>query len=314
MSRAELPVAETLRDSLARGDDRLVASRPILAMLVGQRDHSLFAEHIVARVRAMLVSLAGQLLRAQADAIGARSQEEFVAEHRARLVERLTGQPDLLDQIHALAIEWHLATDMEARLTLDPVLSPLLQDLVGNGDPEIASVAMAALSAQARFAQSQRRMEIALAELPADLFHDALVAWRESNDAPGSDVLERAEKRLRDEFDEGNSRLSLFSRLVMALGDTAGAALQVEFAGVGLFLSALAIRSGQPRAMAATSSNPQLIARLILGLRAAGLKPAEVEAQVLRILPDAELVPDLDSIGIREAAQWLAAANTSGAV
>ncbi|MXP28546.1 hypothetical protein GRI58_06895 [Porphyrobacter algicida] len=312
MSRAELPVADALRGSLARGDDRLMASRPILAMLVGQRDHSLFAEHIVARVRAMLVSIATQLLRAQADAIGESGKDEFVANRRSELVQRLAGQRHLLDQLHALAIEWHLATDLEARLTLDPVLSPLLQDLVGNGDPEIASVAMAALSAQARFAQSQRRMEIALAELPADLFHEALIAWRELSNAPLSDVLERAEKRLRDDFDEGSSRISLFSRLVMALGDMASSALQVEFAGVGLFLSALAIRSGQTREMVTSSTNPQLIARLILGLRAAGLKPTEVEAQVLRILPEAELVPDLDSIGIREAARWLAAANDAG--
>lgn len=308
LSRAELPVAQTLRGSLARGDERLAESRPILTMLVNQRDHSLFAEHIVVRVRAMLNGLAGQLLRAQADAVGERSQDSFVAQHRERLMQRLSRHPALLDHLHALALEWQATCDLEARLSLDPVLSPLLQDLVGNGDPEIASVAMASLSAQARFAQAQRRMDIALGELPADLFHDVLVIWSELDASQPSDMLERAEQRLREDFDEGGSRIALFARLTMALGDTVSAALQIEFAGVGLFLSALASLSGQTRSAAAASTNPQLAGRLILGLRAAGLRPADVEAQALRILPEGGVPLGLDSIGIREAAEWLAAA------
>lgn len=306
MTRAEQPVAEALRAAMARGDRMLARSRPVLAQMVVLHDHSLLAEDIVARVRAMLAALAAELLRRQAEAAGEKAREEFIAVHADELVERLAAQGELVAHLHALAHEWRLAVRLEAGQALDPVLSPLLQELVGHADADLASAAMACLAAQARFAQTQRRMELSLTELPADLFHEVLLAWRTFAGEPASAATAQADERLRQDYEEGAGRLALIARLVTSLDARLPDALQIERAGTALFLTALALRSGQSREQAALSSNPQLAARLVLGLRAAGLRPLNVETQALRIFPDIRLPFDLDSIGTREAAEWLA--------
>ena len=67
---------------------------------------------------------------------------------------------------------------LQARSGIDPVLTPLVQDLVASKDGSVASLAMAVLASQARFQQHYRRMELPLRELPGDLFHQALVLLR----------------------------------------------------------------------------------------------------------------------------------------
>lgn len=305
MTRAEQPAAEALRGAMARGDLLAVRSRSVLSQLVVLKDHSLLAEDTIARVSGMLGSLSAELLRRQAEAAGKKTQGEFVALHSDLLVERLAGNGELLAHLQALALEWKLVGELEISLAMDPVVSPLLQGLVGHEDADIASAAMASIAAQARFAQSQRRMSLPLAELPADLFHSILLDWRSFVGEPGSDAVLQAEKRLRAEYDEAATRLSLLSRLTTLFVGASQSSLQIEQAGVALFLSVLSARSGQSREQAALSTNRQLVARLILGLRAAGLRPAEVEEQTLRIFPEVRLPPDLDSIGTREAAEWL---------
>ena len=76
-------------------------------------------------------------------------------------------------------------------------------------------------------------------------------------------------------------------------------------AGVALFLSALALRSGQPRDIVAVSTNVRQQARLALGLRAAGLKPQDIEAQLLRLHPESMPPGGLADIGTREALDLL---------
>lgn len=307
MAEAEWPEGDALRAALARGDRALGRIGPILGHLLSTRDQSLFSDAIVARVRGMLIHLAWQVLRVQAEATGHRGREQFAAEHGEALAEYFFASPLLVAHCHALALEWRLASGLEEDSALDPVLSPLMQTLIGHEDTQIASAAMAALAAQARFAQAQRRMELPVAELPADLLHETLLAWRAFNDNERSDALTRAEGKLRADFHEGAGRLSLLDRVITILGPRgANAALTIDHGGVALFLSALALRSAQSRDTVALATNEQQAARLALSLRAAGLKPLDVEAQLLRIHPD-ELPPrGLEQIGTREAAQLLA--------
>lgn len=314
MAETEWPEGDALRVALARGDRALGRTAPILGHLLSARDQSLFSDAIVARVRGMLIHLAWQILRIQAEATGRKGREQFAAEQGESLAEHFFASPLLVAHCHALAMEWRLAAALEEEGALDPVLSPLMQTLIGHQDTQIASAAMAAMAAQARFAQAQRRMEMPLAELPGDLLHEALLAWRSFNRDERSDALTRAEGKLRSDFDERAGRLSLLGRLVTTLGAGASAALAIDQGGVALFLSALALRSGQSRDIVALATNEQQAARLALCLRAVGLKPQEVEAQLLRIHPH-ELPPQgLEQIGTREAAQLLAQATSLGLV
>lgn len=153
---------------------------------------------------------------------------------------------------------------------------------------------MAALAAQARFAQAQRRMELPLRELPGDLFHETLLAWRRYCGEGRGDAVTRAETKLRQGFDESHGRLSLFARLVG--GQEGPAALIPEDAGAGLFFTALAARSGQTRELAVLSSHARQTVRLALGLRAAGLEPSRIDEVLLRIHPGAAPVAGLETV------------------
>lgn len=299
------PEGVALRDALSRGDTMLARSGPILSHLLSDADRSLFTDEIVARIRGMLTDLAKRLLRVQADATGSRARDEFVAQQLGGLTQALVASPALVSHCHALAIEWLAIARLEETASLDPVLSPMLQDLIGHDDPAIASTAMATIAAQTRFTRAQRRLELPLAELTGDLFHDLLLSWREYNHAELSSALERAEVRLREGYDEAGGRTALLSRMVSALGKDAQDALFLDRAGIPLFVTALSARTGQSRDLAAFALNEGQSARLALGLRAAGMKVPDVERQLLRIHPDSIPPAELDQIGTREAAQMI---------
>jgi hypothetical protein len=201
-------------------------------------------------------------------------------------------------------VEWQLTERLQGRLALDPVLSPLLQSLIASPDAGIAGGGMALLAAQARFVQAQRRMQLPLAELPADLFHLVLQVLRTA-EVP-AEVCARAEAALRTGFDEGRSRLGLMSRLIMALGGGAVAALSVGHAGVGMFLTALALGSGLDRDAACLATNETQFARLALALRAAGARHEVVEEQFLALHPETSLPEGFDQLGADRAAALLA--------
>jgi hypothetical protein len=222
--------------------------------------------------------------------------------------EALAASPELLAHCHALAIEWQLANRLEARSGIDPVLSPLVQALVASDDAAVASAAMGLLAAQVRFMQQQRRMELPLGELPADLFHAALTIWREHAPAADPAALDECETALRSRFDESASRIGLLSRLVTAMGNGARAALSVSHAGVALFLSALSQATNQHRDLAVVSTNDRQLARLALALRAAGLKPGEIEEQFAYLHPDVALPAGFDTLRADRAAAMLSAA------
>ncbi|QKG71649.1 hypothetical protein [Erythrobacter mangrovi] len=304
--------AAALRDALARGNAILARVGPILTHLLATPDTSLFSDELVARIRAMCLDLSSQVLRAQAEATGEAGREAFAERHGEALAEHFFSSPQVLSHCHALALEWQLSARLEAQYGMDPVLSPVLQQLIASADSSQASAAMAALAAQARFAQSQRRMELPLGELPGDLFHELLLGWRAFNGPRRSDAMVRAEAKLRNGFDESAGRLALLARLIAGMGDHAREALDIEQAGVPLFLTALATGSRQSRSMAVLSTNAKQSARFALGLRAAGLSGVEIENQVLRLHPSAEPIRGLESLEPGEAAQMLAEAGTLG--
>lgn len=286
MPRSDRETGETLADALARSDRDLGRVVPILGHLLSTPDQSLFSEEIVARVRGMISDIAWQMLRAQAEAAGQSGRAAFAERHGEALAEHLQGSAELLSHCHALALEWQLANRMEAQYGLDPVLAPLVQSLVASTNQVTSGAAMAALTAQARFAQAQRRMELPMAELSADLFHETVMAWRAWNGPGSSDVLVRAEAKLRNSYDEGSGRLALFARLIAGIPGEDRRPLAIDFAGVGLWLTALSARTGQSREKAVLATNPRQSARLAVILRAASCNQQEIDDTLLRLHPD----------------------------
>lgn len=307
--RSDIDVEDVLSYELAHGDVVLDTVAPVLAHLLANHDHSLFSDEIVSRVRGMLEDLARQVVATRDGSPGDDDPDtrSAASEDAGRLVDKLAGEFELLRHCHALALEWQLTTRLEARNAIDPVLSPLVQALVASDDPSTASTAMALLAAQARYVQQQRRMELPLGELPADLFHLVLSRWREGvGDASGPETNE-AEGRLRESYDESVSRIGLLSRLVTGMGAGVSAALSLPHAGVALFLSALAKASNQQRDLVVISTNDRQLARLALALRAAGLKPKDVEEQFVYLHPEVALPDGFETLRADRAAAILAA-------
>lgn len=290
-----------LRAALVRGDRLLDRSGPALEHLLGIGNRSLLSDAVVAQVGAMLADLAERL----ASAIGDGTQGDLAKS----ICDRLTRHEQLRRHCQSLALEWRLALLLEDQLALDPVLSPSFSVLVGGGDALISPLAMATLAAQTRFAQTSRRMELPLEELPAELFHEALEIARHEL-GPGDPTAKRGEARLRAAYDEGASRLALMARLVSGVDVREYRLFAVEEAGVALWLSALSASSGENRDVTACAAGDPSLGRLLLTMRAAGVASAEAERQVLSIHPDADLPRGLQDIGTREAAIWLVEARS----
>ena len=297
-------VESVLRDELAYGDAAIATIAPILRHLLANNEHSVFSDEILARIRGMTGDIARQLLIEYETVAENAEPRQHAPEAVAALVEGLIGHGGFLAHIHGLALEWQLTERMQARLALDPVLSPLLQALIASSEPAVSSAAMALLAAQARFATNQRRMQLPFGELPGDLLHSALLALR--GVVAEEEVATRTEQSIRSRYDESRSRLGLISRLVAGMGGGATAALSITHAGVGIFLSALALASGQDRDMAVLSTNEGQLARLALALRASGMKPQSIEEQFDSLHPEVALPAGFEQLGADSAAALLA--------
>ena len=301
-------VESALREELAQEDAAAATVAPILRHLLANEGNSLFSDEIIARVRGMVADVAEQLFDQLALAAGDTERRDGAPDDISALTGALVANPAFLGHVHALAVEWQLTERLQSRLALDPVLSPLVQALIASSDAATAALAMNLLASQARFGQAQRRMKLALAELPGDFLHSALTAMRTVTETePEADQrAAAAEAAIRRAYDEGRSRLGLISRIVMNMGGGAVAALSVGHAGVAIFLSALAIGSGQDRDVVALSTNEAQAARLLLGLRASGLKPEAVEQQFLALHADIAPPEGFERLGADRAAAILA--------
>ena len=308
-------IDDVLRQELAQGDAQIASIAPILRHLLANDEHSVFGDEVIARVRGMLADVARQLLDALAAARGDADDRDHPVTEIDALVIALSGIAGFLTHAHALALEWQLTERLQARLALDPVVSPLLQALIASNEPPTAAAAMALLAQQARFAQNQRRMQLPLSELPGDLFHGTLITLQNHahTDPAGAAPVDQAVAQIRKEFDEGRNRLGLISRLVAGMGGGASAALSIPHAGTAIFLSALAMASGHDRDLAVLSTNEGQVARFALALRAAGLKPQAIDEQFAALHPEVTLPGGFEQLGTDRAAALLAHASAYSA-
>ncbi|MEL7197207.1 MAG: hypothetical protein AAGL10_02740 [Pseudomonadota bacterium] len=294
-----------LRTQLAKGDRALSGVAPVLSHMLASSGHALVNEDVVARLRGMLSDCARQLIdAAQTDAALVRpdqSQVDSLADHFAE-------NGPILSHLYTLAMEGHLASRLEQQSSLDPMLSPLLQELIASDQNELADLAMVTLAAQSRFIQAQRRMVFPITELPARLFHAILESWQDwtRNSGKADGMSEQAAAvTLRSSYDEASTRLALLTRLTGAMRNGAIVGLELEHAGLSLFATCLATLTRQPRDLAILACHDRQAARLALGLRASGLDQTTIERQFLLLVPGERLPRDLDHIDPAKAANLL---------
>lgn len=281
---------------------------PILRHLLRSDNNSIFSDEIVARVRGMFVDVARQLVIALAEAAGHAEPEGWAHEAAEELAHVLAENPAFLEHFHTLALEWQWTVRLERSRGVDPVLPPLLQSRMADPDAQASAGAMNLLAAQARFCQSQRRMQLPLGELPGDLVHIALVTLRAhvGLDASAEAYALIAERGVRARIDETRSRLAQMGRALDAMGDKASDALDVEKAGVALFITALARGSGLSREAAIMAMVESQLPRFVLALRACGLASAIVTRAAQVFHPDANVPQGFADISPAEAAALLA--------
>ncbi|MDF2638530.1 MAG: hypothetical protein K0R64_1514 [Novosphingobium lindaniclasticum] len=294
-----------LRADLARGDAMADSVLPILQYLLAAEDSALFSDEILARVRGMIADMARQIVSPLH--LGEDHAQPF-AEDAEDLARALMADALLLSHVHALALEWQMTERLQVRLALDPVVPPLVQAMLASAEGTVHGNAVSWLAAQARWCQAQRRMSLPLEELPGDLLHRVLLAARQTvtGRAPESERLMSVEGDLRRRYDEGTTRLALAARLLTGLGGAYHVALSVAHAGTALFLTALSVGAGLRREAAVLATHEAQLARLALALRAAGLKPADIERQFLAIHPEAMLPEGFERLGTDMAASILA--------
>lgn len=298
-------VERAMRGELAHGDVIIATARPILRHLLANDDHALFSDEVIARVRGMMVHVARQLLFALAGQKDVEDRNGFVDGREEDLALAFLEQGDLLGHAHALTIEAQIANRLSHRSGIDPVLSPLLQELVAASDEEIAVQAMRVLSAQARFMQQIRRMEFPLYELPQAHFDQALAIFLEEA-GEGNEAAAAVVANLHDGYDPEQRRIGQILRLVSAMQQKAKRALEIDHAGVAIFATALAMASDQRRDTMILALGERQTARLALSLRAAGMGQKAVEDQFLYLHPDLELPAGFDRIVTDRAAAILA--------
>ncbi len=259
--------------ALIAADHRLAMTAHVLESLVGLGPTKLLDDETVARVRALAGDLAAQLV-----------VDEAALADPVR--DRLMANRAIALHLHAIAIETRLIAQLAARRALDPVLPPLIRRRLDAGTvgDDVAIATTALLAVQTRLGQSLRRMCLPLGELPGDLLHMAHAiadGVRAEHAAPVRHPRHAAP-------DDPHGRLALLRRVLTVLGPDTAMALRIDEAGVPLFLSALALASGQPRELVTLACAEDDPLRLALMLRATGLSPADAAAQLLAIRPEAD--------------------------
>lgn len=309
-------IENLLREELVTADRTLANVAPVLGHLLGNSDNSIFSDETIARVRGMLHDLAQQLVLALAEAAGHRDPESRARETAGQLFRVLVANRAVVAHVHAIALEWQLTERLQGRLGLDPVLPPLLQARIASPDAAASALAMSLLAAQARFGQTQRRMQLPLSELPGDLFRLALMAMHAFSTTEGPETnpfgemhAGMADRILRERYDEGMTRLGLLYRVIGGMGSDAAAALSIDDAGVALFLTGLSIASACPRDDVTLALTDTQLPRLALLLAASGLKGGAIARQFLALHPEVELPEGLDALRPDRAAALLAASS-----
>ena len=154
-------------------------------------------------------------------------------------------------------------------------------------------------------------MQFALDDLPAPVLERVLRIGVRSTDPEKEEEVTSALRLFKSHYDEAATRIGLLTRLVASMGQGAIAALELEKAGLALFITALAQLSGQDRNHAVLSCHDQQAARLVLGLRAGKMDDKAIERQ-FRLLDPASRLPRSVTLLSTDAARVLLSG--SGAV
>ncbi len=274
LNRSDSTLLEaSLQHELVRANRAVSGVAPIVSHMLESSGQSMVNEAVIARLHGMMASLALDLSTAT------QATEATADPRRSDLADALSDNAALVCHLHALAIEGIFLDRLTKQSAIDPVISPLLQELIASDNPKTAELAMSTLAAQSRFVQQQRRMQHSLTELPFDLFGMVLDQFSADQALINPAVALDEISSLKSSYDEGKTRIGLLSRLISSMGTGALAALDVEHAGLALFASALAARSGQQRDLCVLACHSSQAARLTLALRAAGLELASIERQ-----------------------------------
>ncbi|MDT0507980.1 hypothetical protein [Novosphingobium sp. MMS21-SN21R] len=309
-------VIETLlRDDLFHADQAMLHMAPILQHLLRNDDSSIFSDEIIARVRGMFADIARQLVQAMGEAAGHVDAGAWAREAGPGLAEMLASNQALLTHVHMLAVEWQLAEKLQGRQGIDPVLTPLLQDLIASPDPDLAARGMNLLAAQARFGQAIRRMQMPLTELPGELHAATLAMMRAyvADDPSGVAAAELAEMSLHKARAGAASRIDLLSYAISASGARSSATLSLQNAGVALFLTALGLGAGLERETAVMCTTESQMPRLALSLAAAGIDRDGLVETFAALHPDIALPPALEDLHPDRAAAMLASSQAADA-
>ena len=270
-------VDASLWDELARSERAMRSLAPVIAHLLDSDGPSLISDAIVARLRGMLSDIGNQLATTVASSIKVQWTESELKEH---LEARLINDELLIDHLYAEALELHLSRGLQERCAIDPVLSPLIQELIASQRAETGELTMAALASQSRFVRNLERMTYPLSELPQELFLSTIEHLEAFEDELSDGSILRAARELKVGFDEGNSRLGLLSRLVASMHGAAVAAVDLTHAGIALFASAASSLTHYERSKVIVACHEGQGARLAVLLKAAGASQSAAEQQL----------------------------------
>ena len=278
------------------------------ATVVGHRfGISKLSDETDARIYGMVRDVARQIAIAELAAEGHRGIAKADQDRTEKLASDLFRVPEFIEFCFGQACEWRLSEDRTRPHGEDGINSPLLQALIASENARVAQTAMMTLAAQARFVRAKGRMALPVAELPAQLFVQVLECWKASSHPRRSDSAVRTEAKLRNAFDEGRRRLTLLSRLVAGLRDTAITLPRFDQMGIALFFSALATRTGYPRTELLVFANGYRTRQFCLALRAAGLDRNQILDTFEHLALATYGLADAMEIGSEEARSLLAA-------
>ncbi|QWC58084.1 hypothetical protein F7D01_14320 [Erythrobacter sp. 3-20A1M] len=273
---------EALRDALREERRASEWAAQALPRLIAGGDQ-LLGQDIVARVEGMVASLADQL----ANALRTEDRQEFAAQIRGELA----FDTELVAFLHALAMEFRATARLSRDAGLDRVAPPELRALSSGNSPTPSRLASSAIGAQARYLGDMIAMRLPLPELPAEMF-DRLVSRLDVCDAAGP---------LRAGYEEGETRLTLLSRLATSGPAFDRPAMDCRRSGLALFLTRLADGSGLDRTSISLALGSPSFTRLALAMRASGMDIADIGCQCALLAPYASLPAALEDVEPEEA-------------
>lgn len=152
------------------------------------------------------------------------------------VLEALLDEPRLLSHLHALALEHALTERCAESLRIDPLLPPLVKELIGSPNQDVSELAAASLQAQLRHRQRMEKMRLSVEELPSELIGAV-------SKLAGQHGLVDADHQHWFHSATVPSRLSLFKLLVQTPEYPLKRRWDLRKAGVPLLFSALAVQS-----------------------------------------------------------------------